>query len=66
MFLKSSLQVAKRYENNLATETEVAMIARPKRLARHLSAHLSILEDAVGVATLFLLFFVGLNLSGVA
>lgn len=42
------------------------MIARPKRLVRHLSAHMSILEDAVGVATLFLLFFVGLNLSGVA
>ena len=42
------------------------MIARPKRLARHLSAHLSILEDAIGVATPFLLFFVGLNLSGVA
>lgn len=42
------------------------MIAHPKRLARQMSAHLSTLEDAVGVATLFLLLFVGLTFSGVA
>ena len=36
------------------------------RMTRQLTAHVADLEDAMGVATLFLLLFLGLTLSGAA
>lgn len=36
------------------------------RLARQTTTDLAVIEDALGVATLFLLLFLGLTLSGAA
>ncbi len=36
------------------------------RILRQTTAHVADVEDALGVATLFLLLFLGLTLSGVA
>lgn len=36
------------------------------RIVRQTTAHVAYLEDALGVATLFLLLFLGLTLSGAA
>lgn len=60
MFLKSSLQGAALYENNMATtEQEDAMIDRIAQIVTQ--SRRTLAEDALGVAALFLVLYAGLS-----
>ena len=58
--------MSQEYENNTATKQEIAMTAKVATLLfRPLTnRHAAMIEDVLGVISLFLLLFLGLGLSG--